>query len=87
MYIPAGLIEIYHQIKYQLANTNRSWDSTLDKNLNLVFTDVRTYGQLEDSMPWRAEAVGGGHKNPPCGVKLSVFLDATYAGACISDIN
>ena len=32
---------------YQLATINRSWDSTLDKNLNLVFglMDVRTYGQ------------------------------------------
>ena len=41
MYIPAGLIEIHPHMKYQLATgssaINRSWDSTLDKNLNLVY--------------------------------------------------
>ena len=35
VYIPAGLIEIHPDMKYQLATINRSWDSTLDKNLNL----------------------------------------------------
>ena len=35
MYIPAGLIEIHPHIKHQLATINRTWDSTLDKNLNL----------------------------------------------------
>ena len=40
-YIPAGLIEVHPHMKYQLATINRSWDSTLDKNLNLVH--ARTY--------------------------------------------
>ena len=42
-FIPAGHIEIHPHVKYQLAIINRSWDSTLYKNLNLVFgrTDVR----------------------------------------------
>ena len=31
----AGLTEIYPHMKYQLATINRSWDSTLAKNLNL----------------------------------------------------
>ena len=35
LYIPAGLIEIHPDMKYQLATVNRSWDSTLDKTLNL----------------------------------------------------
>ena len=33
MHIPAGLIEIHPHVK--LATINTSWDSTLDKNLNL----------------------------------------------------
>ena len=37
LYIPAGLIEIHPKMKYQLATINRAWDSTLDKNLNLVY--------------------------------------------------
>ena len=37
LYIPAGLIEIYPHMKYQLPTINRSWDSTLAKDLNLVF--------------------------------------------------
>ena len=32
----AGLIEIYHYIKYQLSNTKRTSDSTLDKTLDLA---------------------------------------------------
>ena len=35
LYVPAGLIEIYPRIKYQIAIMNRICDSTLDKNLNL----------------------------------------------------
>ena len=34
LYIPAGLIEIHPHMKHQLATINRSWDSTLDTNLN-----------------------------------------------------
>ena len=37
MYTPADLIEIYPHKKYQLANINRSRESILDKNLNLVY--------------------------------------------------
>ena len=49
LYILAGLIEIYPPMKYQLVTINRSWDSTLAKNLNLVFGEMDgcTYGQPE----------------------------------------
>ena len=42
-------------MKYQLATINRSWDSILDKNLNLVFGQryICTYRQPECSLaPW-----------------------------------
>ena len=51
---PGGLIVIHPYMKYQLATINRSCDSTLDKNLNLVYgqmdgrTDVRTTPTLYD---------------------------------------
>ena len=72
LYILAFLIEIHPHMKYQLVTINRSWDSTLDKNLNLVYgqtyvhksTEVRTstdgctdYEQPECSMP----PAGRGH--------------------------
>ena len=61
LYIPAGLIEIHIHMKYQLATINRSWDSTLDKNVNLVYgrMDVRTYTRTDSPnalCPQRAEA-------------------------------
>ena len=49
LYIPADPIEIYPQMKYQLPTINRSWDSTLAKNLNLVFG--WTVRKPESSMP------------------------------------
>ena len=45
LYIPAGLIEIHPHMKYQLAIINRSWDSTLDKNLNLVYVKLSMDGR------------------------------------------
>ena len=64
LYIPAGLIEIHPQMKYQLATINRSWDSTLDKNLNLAYgrTDGRTCARTDNPnalCPLRSR----GHKN------------------------
>ena len=47
-------------MKSQLATINRSLDSTLDKNLNLVYG--RTYGQPELSVP----PAGRGHE----GIKI-----------------
>ena len=48
LYIPAGLIEIHPHMKYQLPIINSSYDSTLDKNLNLGYgrTDIRTTQKL-----------------------------------------
>ena len=43
LYIPAGLIEIHPHMEDQLATINKSWDSSLDKNHNLVY--IRTYGR------------------------------------------
>ena len=53
LYIPAGLIEIHPHIKYDLATIIRFWDSTLAKNLNLVYgwMYVRTSAQPERSVP------------------------------------
>ena len=47
-------------MKYQPATINRSWDSTLDKNLNLVYRrmDVCMYGQPECFMPRGPRAQG-----------------------------
>ena len=61
LYIPAGLIEMHPQMKYQLATINMSWDYTLDKNLNLVYG--WTDGQPERSMAPAGRGRGGIKKN------------------------
>ena len=60
LYITAGRIEIYPQMKYQLPIINRSWDSTLAKQiLTGLWTDWRTYGKPEPSMPLEGQGPGG----------------------------
>ena len=78
LYIPAGRIEIYTHMNYQLATINRSWDSTLDKNVNLVYgrTDVRSYARTDNL---NALCPGGprprGHKNAYwTNVRISVHM-------------
>ena len=79
LYIPAGLIEIHPQMKYQLATINRSWDSTLDKNLILVYgrTDGRTYARTDNPnalSPQRPQ----GHKNHIFCKTTSKFLKSSF---------
>ena len=58
VYIPAGLIDTF-SYEYHFATINRSWDSTLDKNLNLVYRrmDGRTHNTNALCPQW-AKAVG-----------------------------
>ena len=53
-----GLIAIHLHVKYQLATINRSWDSTLDKHLNLIYGWTHV-GQPERSMPLAGQGRGG----------------------------
>ena len=72
LYFPASLIEIHPHMKYQLATINRSWDSTLDINVNLVYgrTHIRTTRTFY--------APGGprprGHKNTAIRPDVSRFV-------------
>ena len=49
---PAGLTEIHPHMKYQLATISRTYDSTLDKNLNPgIDCSLLAYLVLGDKIP------------------------------------
>ena len=50
LYIPAGVIKVHvhPHLKYQFATISRTYDSTLDKNLNLDnLAKVRSQGTVK----------------------------------------
>ena len=97
LYILAGLIEIYSQMKYQFATINRSWCSTLDKNLNVVYGRTGTYGRTyartdnpNAPCPRWTEAAGGiktafGAKRMPKQNAISNSKSISILGIPITD--
>ena len=72
-YILAGLTEIHPHMKYQLATINTSWDSILDKNLNLDNLD-KILSQ------WTVKYRSGGHGS-------CIFLLVLYRYILMWNIN